>query len=79
MSSKKAPPPQHEIEALRERLGAYRMERGLSFEKMAYEIGPTHISGPTVKRFIEGAIVIPQPMTLFALRRYMAAQGLLAA
>jgi transcriptional regulator with XRE-family HTH domain len=59
------------LQALREALGQHRLERHMSFERLARELNVTHV---TVANFIAG-VTEPHETTVYAVERYLKAQG----
>lgn len=65
------------VSQLRQALARHRREHGLSYERLAAAIGPEHVTGQTVKRFIEGSTE-PHEFTVDAISAYLKTQGVAA-
>lgn len=65
------------VKQLRAALRQHRIDHGLSYERLAAAIGAEHVTGQTVKRFIE-ATTEPHEFTVNAIETYLSKQGVAA-
>ncbi len=62
------------VSQLRRALGRHRLDKGLSYERLAAAIGAEYVTGATVKRFIDGTTE-PHETTVYKIERYLEGQG----